>query len=160
MRRVLTAVAGLLVAGTILTTTASATPALWRQMDTGWRIVGDTQIGTCAMSGSFPGGDISLAYTTKYETWHMGFGRIQNYWEGDKYSGRIRASNGRVWILDEGVGSGGQIIFSGLKTDFVYEIARTRGIDVEGVGKFSMYGSAQAIRETIKCAYAVSGLTS
>lgn len=151
MKRLLTA---LLISAAAIAP-AYATQAKWRDMER-WSVVGDPAVPYCSSYAYFPGTGNAIYISLNPQGWSIGISG-QIVVPGTTYTARVSTKNKYGTLVGTAVTSEG-VKFPGIPFETIKELANAPFLKIEGIGKFSMKGSMEAIIETAGCYKALTDI--
>lgn len=127
---------------------AYATQAKWKDMER-WSVVGDPAVPYCSSYAYFPSTGNAIYISLNPQGWSIGISG-QIVVPGTTYTARVSTKNKYGTLVGTAVTSEG-VKFPGIPFETIKELANAPFFKIEGIGKFSMKGSMEAIIETAAC---------
>lgn len=129
----------------------------WEELGT-WHVYGNTRARFCTvitryedihMAISFTRNDVSLML--------LGVRQVRGQ-VGDKTHHFVALSGGQSGVFEAHIPSNGVVVFRNLNAVTVSLLASSDEIAIEGIGRFSLAGSAEAIRSGMECYFTLNTL--
>lgn len=133
---------------------AHSADALWKRTDL-WIITGHTETSTCVAQNIYEDGT-HLLISFDGSAWNMGLGGVDatdGTSEAEVYVEFDRGQTFRAHFIEI---SDELFVARDLKESFVGFLAVSSTITIDGLGKYNLKGSAEAIKETLICQSALS----
>lgn len=146
-----------LIAAFLLTTVSAHAESFNYSSSDIWDVTGDT-VGFCSMSSNFEGDYMSVSYRTD-GTFTMSFASPNTetlvVGQSTKTQFVFDADPSTRWNMDAKAIGPHHIFIEGVKKSVVYRMALSDTLTIKNFGRYSMAGTAAAIKALIQCVESV-----
>lgn len=133
---------------------AHAAQALWEQQKN-WTIIGDNQQQWCLAEAKYPDG-ITMRIGRNSDGWNWAIDGVAAR-KGQEFNVAVATSK-NSGVLPGIATMDGLVVFHGINTATIRELALRKSIYVQGLGKYNLPGSYDAMASTFACFKAMSGV--